>query len=105
MAANNVLYDVTILSIRPAGTPKSLSLLNDWITATKGRGEFLACWYTEMGAPARCGDVGPQAILDAARRPEKEAGEKNLGPPPGRPARLVAQQTDIYLPAAFSPLR
>ena len=50
MAANNVLYDVTILSIRPAGTPKSLSLLNDWITANKGRGEFLACWYTEIGA-------------------------------------------------------
>ncbi len=26
-----MLYDVTILTIRPGGTPKSLALLNDWI--------------------------------------------------------------------------
>jgi hypothetical protein len=56
MAANNVLYDVTILSIRPAGTPKSLSLLNDWITANKGRGKFLACWYTKSARSTGAAD-------------------------------------------------
>src|ERR1700680_2892507 len=48
-AANNMLYDVTILAVRPGGTPKSLPQLNAWITANKGRGELLACWYTEIG--------------------------------------------------------
>ena len=45
-----MLYDVTVLSIRPGGTPKSLPLLNEWITGNKGRGELLACWYTDIGA-------------------------------------------------------
>ena len=32
-----MLYDVTILGIRPGSTPKSLPLLNEWIAANKGR--------------------------------------------------------------------
>lgn len=209
MAANNMLYDVTILSIRPAGTPKSLPLLNDWITANKGRGEILACWYTEIGVlnrvllirgyqdeaslgadraalatgedrfgigdlltrvetdtylpfpfiePIKAGAHGPvyevrtyllkpgglagtmeawrksipermklsrvtaamysttgstprfihvwpYANLEERQRIRKEAVEKKIWPPPGGPDRLLAQQTDIYLPASFSPLR
>src|SRR5438067_6942717 len=209
MAANNVLYDVTILSIRPASTPKSLSLLTDWITANKGRGEFLACWYTEIGALNRvllirgyadeaslgadrtalvaredCYGIGdlltgvesdtyvpfpfidpiqpgaygpvyevrtyllkpgglagtieawrksvpermklsrvttamylvtgatprfvhiwPYASLEERQRIRKEAVEKKIWPPPGGPDRLATQQTDIYLPAPFSPLK
>jgi hypothetical protein len=209
MAANNMLYDVTILSIRPGGTPKSLALLSDWITANKGRGELLACWYTEIGAlnrvlvirgyadeaslgadraalatredrfgvgdlligvetdtyvafpfiePIKAGSYGPvyevrtyllkpgglagtmeawrksvpermklsrvtaamysitgptprfvhiwpYASLEERQRIRKEAVEKKIWPPPGGPDRLLAQQTDIYLPAPFSPLR
>ena len=30
-----MLYDITILGIRPGGTPKSLPLLNDWLAANK----------------------------------------------------------------------
>jgi hypothetical protein len=209
MAANNMLYDVTILTIRPAGTPKSLGLLNDWISANKGRGEFLACWYAEIGAlnrvllirgyadeaslgadraalaaredcygigdlltgiesdtyisfpfiePMKPGAYGPvyevrtyllksgglagtmeawrtsvpermklsrvtaamysvtgatprfihiwpYPSLEERQRIRKVAVEKKIWPPPGGPGRLVAQQTDIYLPASFSPLR
>jgi hypothetical protein len=209
MAANNMLYDVTILAIRPGGTPKSLPQLNAWITANKGRGELLACWYTEIGTlnrvlvirgyedeaslgadraalaaredcfgvgdllsgvetdtyvsfpfiePIKAGSYGPvyevrtyllkpgglagtmeawrksvpermklsrvtaamysitgstprfmhiwaYASLEERQRIRKEAVEKKIWPPPGGPDRLLAQQTDIYLPASFSPLR
>ena len=204
-----MLYDVTILAIRPGGTPKSLPQLNAWITANKGRGELLACWYTEIGAlnrvlvirgyadeaslgadraalaaredcfglgdllsgvetdtyvalpfiePIKAGSYGPvyevrtyllkpgglagtmeawrksipervklsrvtaamysitgstprflhiwpYASLEERQRIRKEAVEKKVWPPPGGPDRLLAQQTDIYLPAPFSPLR
>jgi NIPSNAP protein len=209
MAANNMLYDVTILGIRPAGTPKTLPLLNEWIMANKGRGELLACWYTEIGAlnrvliirgyadeaslgadrtaladredrygigelltaaesdtylafdfiePMKPGSYGPvyevrtyllkpgglagtreawrksipermklsrvtaalysvtgttprfmhiwpYASLEERQRIRKEAVEKKIWPPPGGPERLLTQQTDIYLPAPFSPLK
>jgi hypothetical protein len=208
MAANNMVYDVTILAIRPGGTPKSLGLLNDWIATNKGRGELLACWYTEIGAlnrvlvirrhadeaslgadraalatredrlglgdlltgvesdtyvpfpfiePITAGAYGPvyevrtyllkpgglagtmeawrksvpermklsrvtaamysitgatprfmhiwpYASLEERQRIRKQAVEKKIWPPPGGPERLAAQQTDIYLPAPFSPL-
>jgi len=204
-----MLYDVTILTTRPGGTPKSLPLLNDWIAANKGRGALLACWYAEIGALNRVllirgyedeaslaadraalaaredrfglGDlltgvetdtylsfpfieeikagaygpiyevrtyllkpgglagtmeawnksvpermklsrvaaamysitgatprflhIWPYASLDERQRIRKEAVEKKIWPPPGGPDRLLAQQTDIYLPASFSPLR
>ena len=204
-----MLYDVTILSIRPGGTPKSLPLLNDWLAANKGLGELFACWYTEIGAlnrvlmirgyaddaslgadraalaaredrygvgdlltavendtyvafpfidPIKAGSHGPvyevrtyllkpgglpgtmeawrksvpermklsrvtaamysitgatprfvhiwpYASLEERQRIRKEAVEKKIWPPPGGPDRLATQQTDIYLPAPFSPLK
>jgi len=204
-----MLYDITILSIRPGGTLKSLPLLNDWLAANKGRGELFACWYTEIGAlnrvlmirgyaddaslgadraalatredrfgvgdlltgvetdayvsfpfiePIKPGSYGPvyevrtyllkpgglpgtmeawrksipermklsrvtaamysitgstprfihiwpYASLEERQRIRKEAVEKKIWPPPGGPDRLLTQQTDIYLPAPFSPLR
>jgi hypothetical protein len=209
MAANNMLYNVTILGIRPGGTPKALPALNDWLTANKGRGELLACWYSEIGAlnrvlllrgyadeaslgadrgalatredrfglgdlvtgveddtyagfpfidPIKAGSYGPvyevrtyllkpgglagtmeawrkaapermklsrvaaamysitgatprfihiwpYASLEERQRIRKEAVEKKIWPPPGGPERLLTQQTDIYLPAGFSPLK
>jgi NIPSNAP len=209
MATNNMLYDVTILTIRPGATPKSLPALGEWIAANKGRGELLACWYSEIGALNRvllirrygddaslgadragltagedrfgvgealtgvesdtyvsfpCMDpiepgaygpvyevrtyllkpdglagtidawrgalparsklsrvtaamysitgatprfihIWPYASLEERQRIRQEAVEKKVWPPPGGPERLLAQQTDIYLPAQFSPLR
>jgi hypothetical protein len=202
-------YDVTMLTIRPGGTPKALPLIGDWLAANKGRGELLACWYAEIGALNRvlvmrgyrdeaslaadrsalpAGDdrlglgdllvgaesdayvpfpfmepikpgahgpfyevrtyllkpdglagtieawrksvaermklspvtaamhamvgttprfmhIWPYKSLDERQRIRKEAVDNKVWPPPGGPARLFAQQTDIYLPAPFSPLR
>ena len=209
MAANNMLYDVTILGMRPGAMAKSLPLLNDWLAANKGRGELLTCWYTEIGAlnrvllirayedearlgadraalavredrygvgdhligvdadtyvpfsfiePMKPGTYGPvyevrtyllrpgglagtieawrkafperrklsrvaaamysttgatprfihiwpYASLEERQRIRKEAVDKKIWPPPGGPERLVAQQTDVYLPAPFSPMK
>src|SRR5262249_53553531 len=95
MAANNMLYDVTILGIRPAGTPKTLPLLNEWIMANKGRGELLACWYTEIGALNRVLIIrgyADEASLGADRTALADREDRY-----GIGELLTAAESDTYL--------
>jgi hypothetical protein len=65
--------------------------------------------------PARGDDIGhrratrfmhiwPYPSLEGRNRPRAKAISDGVWPPPGGPTYLTAQQTDIYLPAEFSPL-
>jgi len=40
-------YDVTIITVRPGTHPQALDLLGSTLAAD---GEFLACWYSDIGA-------------------------------------------------------
>jgi hypothetical protein len=64
-----------------------------------------AAMYSITGPTPRFVHIWPYASLEERQRIRKEAVEKKIWPPPGGPDRLVAQQTDIYLPASFSPLK
>jgi hypothetical protein len=46
----SMLYDVTILTVRPGTTPKALPQLDQWLRGTRLGGTLLACWLTEIGA-------------------------------------------------------
>src|SRR5262249_48638729 len=61
--------------------------------------------YSTTGPTPRFIHIWPYASLEERQRIRKEAVDKKLWPPPGGPERLVAQQTDIYLPAPFSPMK
>ena len=43
-------YDVTLITVRPATMAKALPALDGWLKAHPGKGEFLACWSSEIGA-------------------------------------------------------
>jgi hypothetical protein len=45
-----MLYDVTILTVRPGTTPKALLQLDQWLRGARLAGTLLACWFTELGA-------------------------------------------------------
>ena len=42
-----MVYDVTILTVRPATVPKALANMESALTSA---GELLACWYTDIGS-------------------------------------------------------
>jgi hypothetical protein len=45
-----MLYDVTILTVRPGTTPQALPQVEKYLGEIKSAGRLLACWFTELGA-------------------------------------------------------
>jgi NIPSNAP protein len=43
-------YDVTIITVRPGTHPDALARLRPQLVGREAAGEFLACWYSELGA-------------------------------------------------------
>src|SRR5476651_2130652 len=43
-------YDVTMVTVRPATMPMAVPALESWLKANPRKGEFLACWTSEIGA-------------------------------------------------------
>jgi len=44
-------YDVTIITVRPGTHPDALARLRSWLAAAEmPAGEFLGCWYSDLGA-------------------------------------------------------
>ena len=43
-------YDVTIIAVRPGTHPDALARLRPQLLGEVAAGEFLACWYSELGA-------------------------------------------------------
>lgn len=58
-----------------------------------------------MGAVTRFIQIWPYKSLDERTRLRAEVIADGVWPPPGGPSHLATQQSDIYLSAAFSPLR
>ena len=57
------------------------------------------------GAAIRFMHIWPYKSCDERARLREKAVADGVWPPPGGPGHLVSQQADIYLPAAFSPMR
>ncbi|TMJ55937.1 MAG: hypothetical protein E6G85_02360 [Alphaproteobacteria bacterium] len=57
------------------------------------------------GTVTRFLHIWPCRTLDERARLRDEALADGVWPPLGGPSHLTAQQTDIYLPASFSPMR
>lgn len=66
---------------------------------------MVTAMYTLAGPMPRFMHIWPYPSLDERARIRAKAVEMGVWPPPGGPDHLMAQQTDIFLPAAFSPMR
>src|SRR3974390_3101747 len=65
----------------------------------------LAAMTSVTGAVPRFPHIWPYPRLNERARPRDKAVADGVWPPPRGPSLLAAQQSDIYLPAAFSPMR
>jgi len=98
-------YEVRSYVLKPDGLAPTIEL---WRKAVPGRARVspvLAAMVAVTGAAIRFLHIWPYKSYDERARLRDKAVADGVWPPPGGPSHLLAQQADIYLPAAFSPLR
>jgi hypothetical protein len=98
-------YEVRTYELKPDGLTPTMEL---WRKAVPGRmtvSPLLAAMTSMTGAVIRFMHIWPYKSFDERARLRDKAVADGVWPPPGGPSHLVSQQVDIYLPAAFSPIR
>jgi NIPSNAP len=98
-------YEVRSYVLKPGGLAPTAEL---WRQAVPGRARvspLLAAMVAVTGAAIRFMHIWPYQSFDERARLREKAVADGVWPPPGGPGHLISQQADIYLPAAFSPLR
>jgi len=98
-------YEVRTYMLKADGLAPTIEL---WRKAVSGRSKvspLLAAMTSVTGAVTRFMHIWPYKTFDERARLRDKAVADGVWPPPGGPGHLLSQQVDIYLPAAFSPLR
>ena len=98
-------YEVRNYVLKPDGLAPTIEL---WRKAVPGRAKVspvLAAMTSVTGAVIRFLHIWPYKSYDERARLRDKAVADGVWPPPGGPGHLLSQQADIYLPAAFSPMR
>jgi len=98
-------YEVRTYVLKPDGLAPTIEL---WRKAVPGRAKVspvLAAMGSVTGAVTRFMHIWPYKSFDERARLRDKAVADGVWPPPGGPGHLVSQQVDIYLPAAFSPMK
>ena len=98
-------YEVRSYVLKTGGLAPTIEL---WRQAVPGRtrvSPLLAAMVAVTGAAIRFMHIWPYKSFDERARLRDKAVADGVWPPPGGPGHLISQQADIYLPAAFSPLR
>jgi len=98
-------YEVRSYVLKPDGLGPTQTLWREWVPRRVAISPLLAAMTSVSGAVARFMHVWPYKTLDERARLRAQAIAENAWPPRGGPDHLLAQQTDIYLPFSFSPLR
>ena len=103
--AHGPCYEVRSYVLKPDGLAPTIEL---WRKSVPGRvsvSPVLAAMVAVTGAAIRFMHIWPYKSYDERARLREKAVADSVWPPPGGPSHLVSQQADIYLPAAFSPMR
>jgi hypothetical protein len=98
-------YEVRNYVLKPGGLEPTIEL---WRKAVPGRmkvSPVLAAMSAVTGAATRFLHIWPYKSFDERARLRDKAVADGVWPPPGGPGYLLSQQVDIYLPAAFSPMK
>jgi len=98
-------FEVRTYMLKPGGLAPTIEL---WRKAVPGRSKVspvLAAMIAVSGPVTRFLHVWPYKSFDERARLRDKAVADGVWPPPGGPGHLASQQVDIYLPAAFSPLK
>lgn len=98
-------YEVRTYMSKPDGLAPTLEL---WRNAVPGRvtvSPLLAAMYSVTGPVTRFMHIWPYPSLDERQRLRAKAVADGVWPPPGGPDHFTAMQSDIFLPAEFSPMQ
>jgi hypothetical protein len=98
-------YEVRTYRLKPDGLVPTMEL---WRKAVPGRSKvspLLAAMTSVTGEVTRFMHIWSYRSFDERARLRDKAVADGVWPPPGGPGHLLSQQVDIYLPAAFSPMR
>lgn len=99
------IFEVRTYVLRPGGL---LPTIDAWEAAAPARlklSPILAAMYTTSGEVTRFMHIWPYPSLDVRGATRKTAIETAVWPPKGGPDHIQAMQSDIFLPATFSPIR
>lgn len=98
------VFEVRTYVLKPDGVPATIEL---WRKSVPGRttlSPLLAAMHSTTGTVTRFTHIWPYADLNERTRLRAKAVADKLWPPPGGPDHLAMMQSDIYVPADFSPM-
>jgi hypothetical protein len=98
-------YEVRSYVLKPGGLPPTIEAWRKAVPARLKISPLLAAMTSVTGAVTRFMHVWPYKSFDERAQLRDKAIADGVWPPPGGPGQLLSQQVDIYLPAAFSPMR
>jgi hypothetical protein len=98
-------YEVRSYVLKPDGLAPTIELWRKAVPGRAGVSPLLAAMVAVTGAAIRFMHIWPYKSYDERARLREKAVADGVWPPPGGPGHLLSQQADIYLPAAFSPIR
>jgi hypothetical protein len=98
-------FEVRSYSLKPDGLAPTIELWRKAVPARARVSPVLAAMVAVTGAAIRFLHIWPYKSFDERARLRAKAVADGVWPPPAGPGHLISQQADIYLPAAFSPLR
>lgn len=99
------IFEVRTYLLRPGGLPATIEGWEKALPARLALSPLVTAMYSVSGAMPRFCHVWPYRSLEERQRIRARAVETGVWPPPGGAGRLLAQKTEIFLPARFSPLR
>lgn len=97
-------YEVRSYILKPGGLAPTIALWEKALPARANISPLLAAMTSVSGAVTRFMHIWPYASLDDRQRLRGKSVTDGVWPPPGGPDQLAIMQTDIYLPAVFSPM-
>jgi hypothetical protein len=99
------VFEVRTYVLKPDGLPATIELWRKWVPGRARLSPLIAAMHSITGPVTRFMHIWPYASLDERARLRAKAVADKVWPPPGGPDHLTAMQSDIYLPADFSPMR
>jgi hypothetical protein len=99
------IFEVRTYLLKPNGLKPTIEAWTKSAPARQKLSPILAAMYSVTGEVTRFMHIWPYPSLDVRAATRKTAIETGVWPPPGGPDHLLTMHTDIFLPAAFSPIR
>ena len=99
------VFEVRTYQLRKTGLKPTLDLWGRVLKPRTALSPVATVMYAVNGLVPRFMHIWPYKSLNDRMRIREDAVKQGLWPPPGGLAHIETMQSEIYLPAAFSPLR